>query len=609
MCPTDGKFSARSDGRGVRTLIGFVALLLSVAADAQPVLRLKTRQAPPESRPITLKRRTAGHSHWLVQFRDAPGEAQLSELERRGARVLSYVPDYALSVVAADGIDWDGLGALWIGKLRPEEKISPTLAATFTPGVSAPVVVEAYSDVDLNEVRAIANDAGVVIQENPDLLSNHLLLWGDASQVLALAAWDEIAYIFPASAALAAGTRVYGCPGALTSLGPIAQSVALIDDGWDGPGLGSANLKYAFVHVTEKLPAGSTEAEITRALNQWAQYVNVTFTPAADATGNQTLAMLFASGAHGDGYSFDGPGGVLAHTFYPFPTDPEPIAGDMHFDDSENWNIGADVDVYSIALHEAGHALGLGHSDNPNAVMYPYYHMHTTLQPDDIAAIRELYASRDEPQPQAPSAPSAPQPAPAPPLALALQTPPSSTTASSIPLSGTLSGGVGAVALSWSTNQGFSGAAQALAVWSIPAIPLNVGANIITVAVRDSQQNQATRTVTVTRQTAAPPASPPAPPKPSTPDTTPPSLAILSPAASTIATSASSIVVSGTASDNVGVAKVTWTSSTGASGTANGTTQWSTTPIPLYIGTTTIVIHASDAAGNTSWRSVVVTRN
>ena len=38
----------------------------------------------------------------------------------------------------------------------------------------------------------------------------------------------------------------------------------------------------------------------------------------------------------------------------------------------------------------------------------------------------------------------------------------------------------------------------------------------------------------------------------------PPSITILSPAMTTVATSASSIVVSGTAQDNVGVAQVTW---------------------------------------------------
>jgi len=250
-------------------------------------------------------------------------------------------------------------------------------------------------------------------------------------------------------------------------------------------------------------------------------------------------------------------------------------------------------------------------------VMYPYYHMHTALQTDDIAAIRELYASRDNSQPAAPSTPATPgtpvtTPAPATPLLLVVQVPAASTTASSIALTGALSGGAGAVALTWTTNQGFSGTASASATWSIAAIPLNTGANIITITARDSQQNQVTQTETVARvQTASPPAPTPpspAPPSPGGPDTTPPALTILVPASNTVSTSASSIVVSGSAGDNVGVAKVTWISSTGGSGTASGTTKWSTPPITLYVGTTTIVIQASDAAGNTSWRALVVTR-
>ena len=127
---------------------------------------------------------------------------------------------------------------------------------------------------------------------------------------------------------------------------------------------------------------------------------------------------------------------------------------------------------------------------------------------------------------------------------------------------------------------------------------------------KDSPQHVVTQSVTIARQqAAAPPSDPPPPPSPGAPDTTPPSLTIVSPASNTFSMSASSIVVSGTASDNVGVAKVAWRASSDASGTATGTTNWSTPAIPLYLGATTIVVTASDAAGNTSWRSVVVTAN
>ena len=44
------------------------------------------------------------------------------------------------------------------------------------------------------------------------------------------------------------------------------------------------------------------------------------------------------------------------------------------------------------------------------------------------------------------------------------------------------------------------------------------------------------------------------------------------------------------------------------SGVATGTTYWQTGNIPLLVGTNTIVVRARDGTGNTSWRSVTVTR-
>ena len=87
-----------------------------------------------------------------------------------------------------------------------------------------------------------------------------------------------------------------------------------------------------------------------------------------------------------------------------------------------------------------------------------------------------------------------------------------------------------------------------------------------------------------------------------------PSLAITSPASSTVVTGEPTIVLRGTARDNAGVVRVTWTSGTSGSGVAQGTSQWTTPPIPLFMGMNAITVRAYDGAGNVAWRSVMVTR-
>lgn len=104
------------------------------------------------------------------------------------------------------------------------------------------------------------------------------------------------------------------------------------------------------------------------------------------------IEIGFKKGDHKDNNNFDGPGKTLAHAFFP------QFGGATHFDDDENWSIdgGNGVDLLSVAVHEFGHALGLGHSDNKNSLMYPTYAgKRTRLQRDDINAIEMLYGKPD----------------------------------------------------------------------------------------------------------------------------------------------------------------------------------------------------------------------
>jgi hypothetical protein len=568
-----------------------LVLLACGLCSGQPPLYLKTRRAA-EARPeidsgIIFQARL-GHrrSHLLVQFREAPQPEALEELARRGARLLEYVPRYGFMISADDGTTLEGLDLARAEWLRPEDKLSPLLAESTAPGT---FVVEFHRDVESYEAREVIRRNRLATREHPDLLPNQLLVEGTVEDAARMAQWDEVEYVFPASEELKAGERVYVCAGAVTVYGQTGQITALYGDGWDGPGLGSAQLGYFLGPLASVLPRAAVQTEILRSWAEWGKYVAVTFSPASDAYRARTIAVLFARGAHGDGYPFDGPGGVLAHTFYPSPPNPEPIAGDMHFDDSENWGIGQGVDVFSVALHETGHALGLGHSDLPTSVMYPYYKLWTGLTADDIAAIRMLYAPAETPPTPPPTAPK---------VAITSPTTGSSytSTTASVTLAGTAQHPDGIRQVTWVNARGGSGVASGTLAWVAGPVALQYGQNQITVTATAVSRGTASQSLTVTYSA------------PSTTDTVAPSLTILSPASTSVSTSASSVTLSGKASDNVGVVQVTWADSIGNGGVAQGTTQWTAGPVALRVGTNTITIRARDAAGNVGWRSVVFTR-
>lgn len=160
-------------------------------------------------------------------------------------------------------------------------------------------------------------------------------------------------------------------------------------------GWSTRTLTYKFENYTPDLSSYDIKSAISRAFDLWSSVIPVSFKQLQGGD-KSDITIKWVAGYHEDGYSntFDGPNGVLAHAFYPED-------GRMHFDEDEVWVVNKDSqigwDLFSVALHEIGHLIGLDHSDKVESIMYAYMPTgikFSGLYQDDISGAQYLYGSR-----------------------------------------------------------------------------------------------------------------------------------------------------------------------------------------------------------------------
>jgi len=133
---------------------------------------------------------------------------------------------------------------------------------------------------------------------------------------------------------------------------------------------------------------------IRAAFAAWEAVANIDFVEVGDSAGvDIRLAWDFIDGASGTV-------GEAGSQYFPNASGYGTFdIVEIRFDTAEDWTTNPNyagfdfVNFFTTAVHEIGHALGLGHSLDPSAIMYFATNTTINLTPDDIAGAQAIYGA------------------------------------------------------------------------------------------------------------------------------------------------------------------------------------------------------------------------
>lgn len=166
-------------------------------------------------------------------------------------------------------------------------------------------------------------------------------------------------------------------------------SVSLLPDGTSTDGYASS----LFAELDAVAPRAAWQREFARALQTWANVSNLNF----DFVSDDGSPTGVPGRAQGDSRFGDIRLGAhpldrfVAYAYYPSGTT---RGGDITLNSDYPFQLGKHIDLYSVLLHETGHALGLGHGTAGTIMYATIKGVYSGLTADDIAGVQAIYGAR-----------------------------------------------------------------------------------------------------------------------------------------------------------------------------------------------------------------------